>query len=151
MIRRMTLEDMAAVVGIIIEAHGHMGYDKTAPAAPDVDSVVILLLDAMVNPKAALFVVDIDGEVIGACGIGITPSPWNRSVLVATEVYWHMRTDQYGLTGRKWFLRMLEAMKSWAKEMGAHWFNCVTPPGVSGNHLERHGFTLVENTYGKVL
>ena len=151
MIRRAEFKDLGDVVNIIMEAHAHMGYGDSTPAAPDVDSVIDLLLGAMANSKAALFVVDIGGDVIGSCGVGASPSPWNKSVLVATEVFWHMRTDQYGLTGRKWFLRMLDAMKAWAEENGANWFICITPPGVAGRHLERQGFSLVENTYGKVL
>lgn len=151
MIRPATHDDLAAIVEIIMSAHGRMSYARNTPEGPEVDSVINLLLDAMDNNDAELFVADVGGEVIGACGVGISTSPWNRKVLVGTEAFWHMREDHYGLSGRKWFLRMLGKMRLWVKGRGASWFVCVTPPGVTGTYLEKKGFSLVENTYGEVL
>lgn len=150
MIREATSDDIAAVAEIVISASEHMHYDEFSKHGiyPDATSVVEFLFRAKNAPGVGLFVVEVDGEVIGACCVALSPLLLNKNVIASTELFWHMRVDLYqSIKGKKWFVRLLDHMTAWSKEHGASWFIGITRPGVSGKLLERRGMLHTENNY----
>lgn len=129
MIRPATHDDLADLVAFCMECHEVMSWG-TVGINPETDSVIATLLDLMESPRADLSVVDLGSGLAGVCAVELFPFPWDRRSVVATEWIWHMRPSfPEGLTKRKWVVRMLDYMVTWAKGKGAETFKTGTIHG----------------------
>lgn len=122
MIRPATQDDLPALVNLIFEFHEAERW-KDYGLAPELDGVISTLLDLLESPRADLSVVDLGEGIVGACAVVLSPFSWDRNMGIATEWIWHMRPSfPDGLTKRKWVIRMLDHMVSWASAHGARNF-----------------------------
>lgn len=153
MIRLAELQDLPRVAGILMDAHSHMAYTAIpGDVSPDAESIVELLLRLLEAPEAGLFVAISDGAVVGAASAVLTPMIWNKHVLAATELFWHMAPAAYGTaSGRKSFVALGDTLVEWASARGARWVAIITPEGPAGRLLERRGFSRMETNYGRAL
>lgn len=126
MIRPATHDDIPVLVEFVQACHEAERW-KDHGLGPDLDSVIMTLLDLLESPRADLSVVDLGEGVVGACAVTLVPFSWDRRIVIATEWIWHMHPGvPEGLTNRKWIVRMLDYMLAWAKAHGAHSFKAGT-------------------------
>jgi hypothetical protein len=126
-------------------AHG-LGIDK--------DTVRELLVRMLLNPDALLSVVEIDGEIAGACVMALHRYHLNRNTVMAIELMWHMRPSfPDGPAKVRWFLRLLDHMRAWARKRGAQVILLSTQhkDASLGRALERRGLRPYEAAFTEVL
>ena len=126
MIRPATYDDVAELVAFAQECQESMPWQDFG-LTMDTDSVIHGLLEFLESPAADLSVVDLGSGIVGACAVAVGPYALDRRLRIASEWMWHMRPSfPDGLAKRKWIVRMLDHMMSWARGKDAHIFKANT-------------------------
>jgi hypothetical protein len=146
MIRPATHDDLAGLVAFSLECHADMPWSVHG-LSMTMDGVIVTLLDLLESPRADLSIVDLGHGVEGACAVSLGPSMLDRSQTVASEWICHMRpTSSSGLAKRRWVLRMVDHMRTWARDHGAQIFrfNTFFDDATLIRALSRRGITPME-------
>lgn len=149
MIREATLEDLRVLVAFCFECEASMHW-KAHGLAGDRSSVISTLTKLIECPDALALVVELDGEIAGACAVALQGFSWNRSLSIASELIWHMRPSfPPGPAKTRWLLRLMERARAWVEKSGASVFKVNTRWADSplGSALERRGFAPFETVY----
>jgi len=153
MIRPATLADLPALLELSMECDATMHWSGHGLGI-DKDTVRDLFTSLLPSPEALVSVVDLDGQVAGACVAVLHPYHLNRHTLMATELMWHMLPSlPDGPAKTRWFLRLLDHMRTWARERGAHVFTIGTRWGHASlrKSLERRGIKPFDSLHAEVL
>ena len=99
----------------------------------------------------AFMAIDIEGAVLGICGGVHIPTLWDRSKLMATELWWYVDPDSRNAgVGTA----LMNALESWARSAGAYRMEMMTLVDVGpsvGAMYERNGYRERERGYVKEL
>ncbi len=96
------------------------------------------------NPDGAVFVMEVDGQVVGGVGAILAPHYFNLQHKSGQELFWYVDPQHRG--GRE-SLQMLKTVQSWAKDRGAETLvlaRMKTSPSAVGVLYERMGFGQME-------
>lgn len=116
----------------------------------DVEGVVSTLVGLIGARDALLLVVELGGQIVGACAVVLQGFSWSRSALIASEMIWHMRPSfPTGPAKNRWLLRLMDRAQDWVRASGASVFKVNTKWGDAslGAALERRGFAPFETVY----
>ncbi len=131
MIRPAIPADIERLVAMGQAFFAETGWDKQA----EFDIETFAYTSAMLADAGLLFVAVSDG-VVGMAGAGISPSWWNKRILVAQELFWYIepthRAQKIGL-GRALF----EALEERVKSLGAVLFSMSAEEGMRSEALAR--------------
>lgn len=142
MIREATHADVPALLECSVRFHAECPSEYTYNQ-DRVESVLSTCLD---NPDSVIFVIDVDGLVVGGI-IGIITELWMSTDRVATELAWFVDKEHRGREA----LKLLHAYESWATD------NNVALITVADIHdvtdlaplYGRRGYRKTETTYSK--
>jgi len=146
-IRRARINDVGAIVRMgcrFIAESAYRGLLTPNPAQQE--RLTQQLLD---NEHAAVFVVDVAGEVVGMLGIALVVSPI-AGELVGTEVAWWVDPEFRGGSAG---VRLWAAAEQWAEDQGAIWIQMSAPAGndVVRRMYRKAGYSELETTFQKRL
>lgn len=142
MIREATHDDIPALIECANNFHAECPDEYTYN-----QERVELMLDAcMSNPDNVIFVIDVDGLVVGGI-IGVLAELWMSTDLVATELGWFVNKDYRGREA----LKLLQSYEDWAESKGAVLITVADIHGVTNLAplYERRGYRKTETTYSK--
>lgn len=112
----------------------------------------VIHYSGMMFERGVLYVVEVDGEVVGSAGALFMPALGNLDYLVGAELFWWIEpAHRNGGTGQA----LLNALEDGARTAGATLFSMMAfetlDPDRVGAIYERHGYVRSERTYSKGL
>jgi GNAT superfamily N-acetyltransferase len=123
-------------------------YARAIPYAPS----AVVHYSAMMLEHGVLYVVEVDGKVVGSAGALFMPALGNLDYKVGAELFWWIEPEHRNAgTGTA----LLNALESGARTVGATILSMMAFENLSpervGAIYERHGYVRSERTYSKDL
>ncbi len=142
MIREATQDDVQALIECSRNFHAECPEQYTY----EEDRVENMLSACIDNPDRVIFVIDVDGLVVGGI-IGILTEMWMSGDIIATELAWFVNKEYRGREA----LKLLRTYEDWAESRGADLIVVADINGVTNLAplYERRGYTKTETTYSK--
>lgn len=147
MIRRAEMRDMRACLDMGRE---FVAVNGAADLLPFREIDAHHLLEGLIAGKGGvLLVADDVGVLSGMVGAALSRCHWNRTRLVATELFWFVAPQRRTGVGRA----LMQALEDWAKAEGVHALGVMSlesqRPDAVGEVYKRRGYRLIEHAYVK--
>lgn len=142
MIRPIRLEDNPKMEQVIRTVFDEMGIPKTGTAYEDAD--LKRLYQAYDKPKAAYYVLELDGEIVGGAGVSQLQH-YKGNVCELQKMYFSAKAR-----GKSWGDAMLQYCLEQAKKLGFSGCYLETMPYMeAAQHLyKKHGFDFIDSPMG---
>jgi hypothetical protein len=117
LIRPATHSDIPALVDMVMGFFANGELDGTG-LTPDRDTIEFFIQDNIDMIGRAVFVAEIDGEVIGAIAGGLAPWMWNANILTLIETGWFIpkiHRDKYKMAA----MSLRKQFHKWGRQAGA--------------------------------
>ena len=147
MIRNATHDDLGAIVLMASKFYETTSYAKWADFCP----VSVENLAAMMIDTGVMLVAEVEGRVVGMCGLVVAPFMFNNAKTAAYEVVWWVEPEAQGIGAGKALLAAIDGAckaKGCATVQMVHLHN--SPPQAAALY-ERMGYAHTESSYTKRL
>lgn len=123
-------------------------HSRVIPYSPD----AVIHYCGMMSDDGLLYVVEVDGKVVGSAGALFMPALGNLNYKVGAELFWWIEPEHRNATAGT---ALLNALEDGARTVGATLFSMMAFENLSpekvGAIYERHGYVRSERTYSKEL
>lgn len=145
MIRGATIADVPRLVEMAKRFHGETVYSAILPFSDA--SVEQAMTSFIGNETAVVFVMEAEGEIVGAIG-GIMGPHFVSGTKAMSELFWWVDPEHRG-SGSK----LLSTFEKYAKECGASFISMIAPPEARQVEklYDRMGYHRSESIYMKDL
>lgn len=145
MIRPARLFDLSRIVLLSSEFYKTLSYARTIPF--DYETVTELTLNLI--KSGVVFVVELDGLIVGVMAVSVHPSMFNKNYLISGEVIWYLSPEaQSQGWGKKLLAAVDQECKDWGLTTGQLFLMKESPP-VATALYESLGYELTELSFTK--
>ena len=116
-IRPATHDDIHTLTAMVMEFFSNGELEGTG-LTPDEDTIEFFIQDCIDLEAHAVFVAEVEGEIIGAIAGGIAPWMWSANIVTLMELGWfipHKNREKHP----KAALALRRAFHKWGKDNGA--------------------------------
>jgi hypothetical protein len=149
MIRPAEYRDIPALVELVMEFfEDSPTVDMGMPADPD--TIEFFLQDCIDLDDKTVLVADVDGEIIGGIGGGVSPWIWNANITALIELGWFVplaSRERHPLEG----MRLKRVFYQWGRDNGATHLIMVSTKREESPRVikfyEKSGLVCADNNY----
>ncbi len=147
MIRRARLFDAGKIVPLTKKFYVQTSYARTNTFDDD----TVFELTTKLIQHGIMFVVELEGKLVGVMGVSVHPFLFNKNELVSGEIIWWVEPEAQGAGwGKKLLLTVDAECKTWGLKSSQLFLMADSPP-IARQLYESIGYKLTELCFTKEL